>query len=300
MNREQAERIIRESPLSTGNTELLDSMRESIRIRPEPTKLKSLPLGASRFGELLDLPSGFKWPSISAEKMQSLFGRKAGDTPLTFVAQINLAEASPVAPDMGLPREGTLHLFCLDEGWVEAGIGFFHAGSADDLVRADKKCPQPKKHRKRCCALTFAREWTIDSEIVSRPSFEESVDFDFNQGGMDIFSHLEALQAALSEVGETIDRRHRILGHADWLQGAEGDQLEAHRRGIGEMPPWDHPLAEELRASAADWHPLLQIDSDPERLGWCWGDMGMLYLMIHGDSLRAGNLNETQFLFQSC
>jgi len=68
-----------------------------------------IPIAASKYGGLPDLPEGTPWPMATA----ILPHKPVGHTyPLTFVAQINFAEATPfLGDDPTWPREGLLSFF---------------------------------------------------------------------------------------------------------------------------------------------------------------------------------------------
>lgn len=79
------------------------------RIAMEDLDGDEIPVGASKYGGLPDLPEGTAWPMATAIRPHTPEGHKY---PLTFVAQINFAEASPfLGDDPAWPREGLLSFF---------------------------------------------------------------------------------------------------------------------------------------------------------------------------------------------
>jgi hypothetical protein len=91
--------------------------------------LDRLPLGASRFGGLPDLPPDVAWPEIEGKK-------------LPFLAQINLADL-PTSNEPALPPDGWLYAFGRFDNDHEDQpvVVFHHRGPAANLVRA----PRPAK-----------------------------------------------------------------------------------------------------------------------------------------------------------
>jgi uncharacterized protein YwqG len=93
--------------------------------------MESLPLGASRFGGVPDLPPGETWP-------------ERGEVPMEFIAQIRLADVAAAGGDARLPAQGSL-LFFYNSQW-----------DADDMVEEDA-----------CCAVLFHAG--ADAELVRTP-----------------------------------------------------------------------------------------------------------------------------------
>ncbi len=90
--------------------------------------MAALPLGASRFGGVPDLPPGVTWPERDG-------------VPMEFIAQIRLADVAAAAADPRLPAQGSL-LFFYNSQWTTSDQGedgccavLFHDGPDDALVR---------------------------------------------------------------------------------------------------------------------------------------------------------------------
>ena len=77
---------------------LLPLARNAIRIDTQAKNDDDIAVGASKFGGSPDLPDGLSWPSNE-------------NGALSFVAQINFAEASKFDIDSLLPKSGMLYLF---------------------------------------------------------------------------------------------------------------------------------------------------------------------------------------------
>lgn len=70
----------------------------SWRPSAKPVPDDDLPVGATKIGGRPDLPAGSAWPSC-------------GGLPLSFVAQINLADATAIVPEIPVPTHGVLSFF---------------------------------------------------------------------------------------------------------------------------------------------------------------------------------------------
>ncbi len=91
--------------------------------------LAELPLGASRFGGVPDLPPGVAWPDREG-------------VPMEFIAQIRLADVAGLDPEHRLPPSGSL-IFFYNSQWGTTDSSdapccavIFHDGADDALVRA--------------------------------------------------------------------------------------------------------------------------------------------------------------------
>jgi uncharacterized protein YwqG len=76
--------------------------------------------------------------------------------------------------------------------------------------------------------------------------------------------------------GEAI---HRCGGHPQEIQGDMRLECQLVTNGLycGDASGYQDPRRSILEKGAADWHLLLQIDSDEKHLGWMWGDVGRVY-----------------------
>lgn len=93
---------------------------------------------------------------------------------------------------------------------------------------------------------------------------------------------------------------HRLLGHADAIQGDMQleCQLASHGVDCGGVPDEHDPRVARLAAGAADWQLLLQIDSEP-LASMTWGDVGRLYWWLRAEDLRARRWEAAWLVLQS-
>ena len=74
-------------------------------------------------------------------------------------------------------------------------------------------------------------------------------------------------------------------------------QLVSHGIYCGDPSGYQSPRAKELRAGAADWSLLFQIDSDEDG-EMMWGDAGMLYFWIRREDAAQGKFDKTWVILQ--
>ncbi|WAS94919.1 YwqG family protein [Nannocystis punicea] len=239
------------------------------------------PVGISKIGGLPDLPPGVAWPTIE-------------EHPLSFLAQVRLADLRGLAGAEDLPDSGLLLFFYDADGrtnhdadgkWCwparhRGGARVIHfEGDPATFVRAER----PDDHR-----LRVFHRYTVerfDGERMMPPM--ESPFYDV----LDDEPHDNPWFFKFSRVAETSEHDperpiHRLLGYISELQG--DPYLEAHRYSTGqdfEGGDRDGAREREILREATKWRLLLQIDSEPGDL--LNQDGGYYYFLIHEDDLAA-------------
>lgn len=132
--------VLREEMTECGLTEYFDAMaplaRNAVRITLEVQDDEDLPIGVSKLGGSPDLPAGVKW-----------FRTSKTDIPMSFIGQVNFAEAAPYDHENKLPAKGMLYFFydCSPDG-MPWGFGpedsdgwkvFFYDGDLSVLSRQE-------------------------------------------------------------------------------------------------------------------------------------------------------------------
>jgi uncharacterized protein YwqG len=257
----------------------------SVRLRAQLVEVGELPVGTTKLGGLPELPPSWSWP-------------RARGGPLSFVAQLNLAEVARLDRRYVevLPAAGLLVFFFDAVGqWLGSDPGdrggwqvrFIQPGTP--LVRTHFPKDLPGDGRFGEVPLTAEPEVTVapwESFVVAQivPSLEEQL----------------AYAAACVEVlGEHEDRViHRLLGHPDPIHGDM--QLECQLLSNGICYYGDHdadPRVRQLRPGAADWRLLLQVDSE-DQAGMVWGDAGRIYYWVRTQDLRARRFDQAWLVLQ--
>lgn len=256
--------------------------RASVRIEATRSNHRALALGASRFGGVPDLPPGFEWPRYE-------------ERPLAFLAQIDLS-AFPHPDDSELPRHGSLAFFYEVEG-MKWGFDPIDRGCArvvwfettpGSLLPTFPAVSTPRVECFAPCTLSFAPDVDLpDSrDRIFGQVYDEMTDDEHSR-----YSDLaSSLRPATS---------HHLLGHPQLVQGDMRLECELASNGIyvGDLEAYKNTPASSLRG-AHDWQLLLQVDTDEEHPGWCWGDVGRIYFWIRSADLAARRFDRTWLVLQ--
>ncbi|MFZ5916960.1 MAG: DUF1963 domain-containing protein [Chloroflexota bacterium] len=267
-----------------------------------PVRDRYRKVGHSRLGGDPDLPRGFDWPVT-------------GDGPMTFLAQINLAQLQPAhVPE--LPGQGWLYFFLGSER-AEYDLShrvLYYDGSAAQLVRTrPPKRAIPIDPRRQFVAykvelypiFTLSPESPVWEELgVENPPW-----YLVTEGATQLGGH------AVTWAGDPADNAYLsrngfgpLVGLATespaWLDRTE----ERLRRGLEQTQAagqssqrLDESLAalrryrpdlERHRRGVAEWRLLFILASD-EEMGMNWGDMGLLQFLIHEQDLQACRFDNT-------
>ena len=258
--------------------------KPSYRIVPSP--LDEPPIGSSRLGGLPDLPADFAWPQWSPSKRLTDLNGTPSPAMLSFIAQINLSELPQLIT--GLPSAGWLYFFfdAVNQPWgfdPADRLGWrvlFYDGDAERLAPRQPPLELPSEGVFRASRITFEVECVLPNEAGSAlggrtPGGDTSLSDAY-------FDLLDGM------TGGTGAAQHRLLGEPRTIQNPMEleCQLASHGLYCGGSSGYLDPRVESLRAGAADWSLLLQIDSEDENTDWMWGDCGRIYYWIRRSDLR--------------
>lgn len=308
--------------------------RTKRRLRPAAPKLGGCP----------DLPAGVAWPErgrypdheqrvkphredslapdsrwrwARPEQVQ-LFRKEAlqhvarleSTFPLSFVAQINFAEARSAGTlDADFPESGLLSVFydLMEQPW-----GFdpadacalkliFSEGDAElerrpqppALLELPDHCQlAPMACELHACVTALPLEsaqWGSQGLALDEERRDRFVEWWFDDA-----------QNAASSGGED-SGCHRIGG---WPTPVQGDMqtecaLVAAGHYCGNGDAYADEATRAVRDTARQWLLLLQIGSD-EKGGMGWGDAGQVYLWMRRDDLRARRFDRARLVLQCC
>jgi len=259
--------------------------RNAVRMSPEAQADGSIPVGASKYGGCPDLPEGIDW-----------FRNEDTDAPLSFVCQINLAEAHPFDEEQQLPASGMLYLFydCSEDGmpWgfdPKDASGWkvcYHDGDASGLVRQQPPADLAENSMLFGSArVTFAPHWELpELESAAGQSVELSDDEEESYWDM---------------VDDEEGPCHKLLGHANPIQNAMEEECDLVTQGLylGDPSGYEEAEKRNLRRDPARWVLLMQIDSEDD-LNMMWGDCGRLYLWITKEDLAARRFDRVWLILQ--
>lgn len=289
--------------------------------RPEILEASREARGRTRLGGVPLVGEGFSWPRRT--RTRKLYGAeiRAG-TPLTLVAQVNLAEMPPVGPSGGLrdlPRRGMLLFFCDEENLAFGGPEDSDAFSVEYFPFDPDEETRMRLADVPDGLVTFddyRGQWGMPDVVV----LEALPELALPAPGADEV-HAMNLSDAESEaywrLTETLEREggrlptdvaeklgeahhppiHRLGGVPHEIQNPMEAECELVRRGENPhaLPYFrQEEVADEAKAR---WRLLLQVDSD-DASGMMWGDAGMLYYWIRDDDLAAWRFDRTWCVMQ--
>ena len=274
---------------------VLDALRKNeISITTREVK----PGGAiyrSKLGGKPAVTAGFEWPHFEAEN----YDGEVASRPLSFLAQINLAEISACDKDEVLPKRGLLLFFYEQEsmrwGFDPEDDGcsrVYYFEDVSELCECDLPDGLKDEYKVKEYDVTFAAK-------NSYPSYEE----------LECYSDVECdwddYDEAVEKRGYEMDfERHKMLGYADLIQGEMLTECERTTRGLycGDAESYRETSddeAEDINKAASDWVLLFQMasirDDDYELM---FGDLGDLYFYVRKDDLRERNFDRVWLVLQ--
>lgn len=233
----------------------------------------------SHFGGDPALPAGVAWPTRNGKQLR-------------FIARVSLAELAERHRFDWLPCEGAL-LFFYDTDEMPWGFDPKDRGGCSVLLVPDTD-PKPRVGVAPGIkavpgrSVEFVPIRTLPSDERPEVSSLELSD-----------SESEALaNLAESVYGER--PRHQIGGFPQCVQGDQMElecQLVSHGVYCGDPSGYESAEGRRLAAGASNWRLLFQIDSD-EELQSMWGDVGMLYVWVKGESAAAGDFENAWLILQ--
>ena len=256
--------------------------RESIRLTAQPAEPDSLAAGVSRLGGMPDLPPDTQWPALK-------------DQPMSFIAQLQMAELAPYDEEGRLPRTGCIYFF-YDAGQQtygedpsdRAGWKVWYADIAnDELIRQQPPAGLLESAIFTACKLDYSREVTLPQQ--------PAMYLDEFNWTPDEKHRYEDFLADFPSREDRSSIHHRMFGHSNTIQDDMHLQCALMANGAHSL---DDPNADEFSRTAMDWILLLQIDSD-ENAGMLWANTGMLYFWIEKQALAARNFEKVWLVLQS-
>lgn len=273
-------------------------LEDATRIDPDDDDDGQTPIGATRLGGDPDLPPDLPWPTIDG-------------APLTFAAQLDLADLRRHPGARELPPDGLLAFFYEpfpeigDDGVIAVGARVLHLPAGAALVRRaapDGGDPrpeysvEPRDGGEMMPPLEGPFYLSLLSDARIAGFFR-----DLREGARPLVDPLAGVPALLGEFGEWLDcqeaPQHRVLGHCRPFQGDV--YLEAEAAAAGVPPPAmdrDDDIAR-LRA-ACRWRLLLQLSADGDDELLFNQDGGFVYFLIPADDLAAGRWDRVQCVTQ--
>jgi len=253
-----------------------EQLKPEIRLELTKTDEIDIPVASSKIGGKPDLPDDISWPIENNE------------APLSFLAQINLAEIAPTGFNTELPTSGMLYFFysSTQESWggeIEGADKFksFYLKDTHGLKRRD--FPEfLVEGIFPACAVRFRYGYGL-------PNWE----YDF------VAKNLEkSEQYPYIDVSSVHNRtRTKLLGHANSVQGPMEFECEQVTKGYTWKDTKNEKLKQEIKEHQYDWTLLFQLDSEREA-EMCWGDVGRLFFWIRKSDLKKHHFEKTWMILQ--
>jgi signal recognition particle receptor subunit beta len=268
----RAQAALRGSRLGKASAWLERQLAPTVWVVPTMVPAERLAPGESRFGGDPDLPAALEWPRFQ-------------EVPLTFLAELRLADLSALDRGGVLPRTGWLTAFCEaeDQAWEgepearDACRLLYFDGPPSALVRRIRPhLPGKAERPPPAASLRFAPGFTLvdPGAAVGR--------WPFDADGEEYRVLTEAIR------GQPPGQRalHHLLGHAQQVQGDPREECRARAAG-----------RHQGGSKTDDWVLVLQLDSD-DAPGWSWGDDGMLCFLMTRADLAARRFSEACAVIQ--
>lgn len=275
-------------------------LRNTIRLYQKATDENNIAIGQTKIGGRPDLPREITWLTETnivetTEKKFLIFNSKKEETitkPLSFIAQINLAEIVSFDKETLLPKSGILYFFYSAEQEVW-GFDYkdknkfkviYWNGDFSQLKRNEFPNDLPEYSCFKSCSVDIKSE-------LSLPSNGHEVYEDFADGEDDKFWEEVYNDGNLN----------KLLGYSDNIQNEMELECELVTNGLycGDPTGYNDPRAKELEPNAINWRLLLQIDSNDEN-EMMWGDCGRLYFWIKKEDLINKDFDKSWFSLQCC
>jgi uncharacterized protein YwqG len=284
MTKKELKELFRQNRMSSVWNMVEPKLKNAVRIQLQPCEESRISLGQSKIGGLPDLPQGQTWFYYNEQ-------------PMSFVAQINLAEVAPFDIDNRLPNEGILYFF-YDAEQAAWGFDPKHKGASkvfyfngDFNLLQTQSAPDALDD-----SAIFAPAALEFSSQVNMPDYESDLLYD-----IDLEDEEYALYSQLDEAINDRDYLNKILGHANNIQSGMELECELVRNGLycGDSSGFKSPKAKALKRQIENWHLLLQVDSN-DQLNMIWGDAGRLFFWIREEDLKSRNFDAAWLMLQSC
>jgi uncharacterized protein YwqG len=263
------------------HTEDFLKVRRRMKRGEQPTLLlgEAPSPGFSKLGGDPELPAGTIWPS-----------NERG--PLTFLAQVDLAEVHAGGGPGWLPQTGALYAFAEADGGGgdgQAAVVLF----VPELSKAETTSPPAGLPK---FGARFEERRVGLQTFTSFPSLD-SLGVDVRELNVEDDELDELSDLPTSEFPDI--PLHRLGGHPNEIQESRMTlECELGSRGLDTETIFDGDVEPKILRASKSWRLLFQIDSDPD-LGMMWGDAGMLYILIREADARAGDFSKTWLISQS-
>lgn len=285
MNEKEIIKLLIESGLGAYQDQIRSLIFPSYQTHLQPDRDEDISLGTSKVGGAPDLPHKVAWPRWRSYDQ-------------SFIAQINLAEVPSPSP---LPASGLLSFFYTIGAMYEDSEGFYSDPKTCQVIYT--KPEEMDQLYRKAIPEKIAQEDIMRPNRISFSSTlcvptPESAYLEKMGLGYGDCHNKEDFEVYWSDFYERFLERwqsdeyiHRLLGHPDQIQGDMQMQCEILNRGISWDKLKEPHVKQQVLDSALKWRLLLQIDSEEDKTGVMFGDVGRLYFWIHENDLSNGRFD---------
>lgn len=278
MNREAIVRLLEQSGLEAYRESLESLIFPTCQLRLQPDEDPNLPVGCSKVGGHPDLPDDVEWPRWKHYNQ-------------SFIAQMNMAD---LPPELELPQEGLLTFFYAVEAMYEDEEFYNNPGTCSVIYSTPERLGGLRR---------TSSPGELDEGAVLRPNriefvpglcvpaaesaYLEKLGLGWTENREDFEKYWSVFLEKLHAQGPPDDYIHRLLGHPDQIQGDMQFYSEMIATGLSYDSLREPASRSRMLPSALRWRLLLQIDSEEEKTGIMWGDVGRIYYWIREEDLAA-------------
>lgn len=253
---------------------------------------KEIPGNKSKFGGKPYLPEGFVWPYYEGADFEENLKKR----PLSFLAQINLAELADHDQDAQLPPKGMLYFFyelctmrwgfdpkdkgCARVFYIE-DISHLQAVDFPEDLEEDFILPETE--------ISFMSQMDL-------PEYEEIAEYvtDLEWDSYDEEKYLYGYEDFEEDTS-------KLLGYANLIQGSMLLECEEASNGIycGNTPAVTEARQKEMLRNSRDWVLLFQMSTvETEDYELMFGDCGSIYFYIKKQDLQEKNFDNVWLILQ--
>ncbi|MGM9925436.1 MAG: YwqG family protein [Bacillus sp. (in: firmicutes)] len=277
------DQLLEEHKLTHKKEEIIRRLSPAIGLGKVEIEEADIPVGASKFGGLPDLP-----PHLIFPQYEHGF--------LSFLAQMNLSEAKPFDSENLLPARGMLYFFydAVEQPWGmdQEDEGCFRVLYYDGGLDALERTAYPEATEDYFPLPAFRMVFKAFRTLA-----EEGMEGEWEEADAKKYDEFkDALTQADSIEGEEgyPEPMHYMFGDPYNIQDNVFEEISyyEHREKLA----WDAPG---IKASVRNMVLLFQMDSDDD-LEVMWGDVGVLYFCMDRDDLLNKRFDRVKFILQCC
>lgn len=249
----------------------------------------------SKFGGKPAVPNDFVWPQYAGKRFRN---EDRVMRPLSFLAQINLADVAEYDTENLLPKTGMLSFFyemvSMEWGMLADDRDFVKVYYFPDVdLLSLRDIPEEMEEE------GFIPELEMHFEKqISLPYPDNFYDEDFD------WSEYENCCNELGYEFDELGGRTKLLGYPDVIQEPMEEECETVSRGYTYWNPKDSEKASEaekldIKLKSKEWILLFQMGTIvKDETEIMFGDCGHIYFWIRKEDLKNRNFNHIGFVLQ--